>query len=131
MHDITIEIEPNEKYRHVVESYHSTEPIGDSVPETEAEYREQHPAPDAAEAYHEKLDNAHVPDDVEDMDLDPVSWDDIGVSSDPDLVAKMATYFDGMDSDEPTDRLRAKLRLLDCEVYVNAQIAARAELREL
>lgn len=59
-----------------------------------------------------------------------LSWDDFSVSSDPDLVKKMATYFDGVDATEPTELIRAKLRLLDCEVYANVQIAARSELRE-
>jgi hypothetical protein len=64
-------------------------------------------------------------------DGETLSWDVFSVAADPDLVAKIATYFDGMTPDEPTDLLRAKLRLLDCSVYANAQLAATAELREV
>jgi len=61
-------------------------------------------------------------------DVEAVSWDDIEPSSDPDLLAKIATYFEGMDPVEPTERLRAKCRLLDVQVYLRAQMAARETL---
>jgi len=62
-------------------------------------------------------------------EMETLSWDILSVASDPDLAAKVATYFDGVDSDEPTDLIRAKLRLLDVDIYVDAQVAAREELR--
>lgn len=127
MHETTVTIEPSEKYRHVVGPRAHDEPAMDDVPETEEEYREQHPAPDAAEAYEETIANAPSPPD--DHEYEPLTWGVLSVSSDPDLVAKMATYFKGMQPDEPVELLRAKLRLLDVNVYANAQIAARSELR--
>jgi len=128
MHETTVTIEPSEKYRHVVGPRVHDEPAMDDVPETEEEYREQHPAPDAAEAYEETIANALSPPD--DFEYEPLRWDMISVSSDPDLVSKMATYFDGMSPEESVELLRAKLRLLDVEVYANAQIAAEGELRD-
>lgn len=117
-------IEPNEKYRAVINGE------TDFDYEDEADYREQHPAPEAADAYIEAIDTGYVPDDTEDARDEPLSWSHFSVSSDADLVAKMATYFDGVEPDEPTDLIRAKLRLIhEPEVYVNAQIAAQAEIR--
>lgn len=118
-------IEPNEKYWRVVDPVqHEENPAVDheSWPD---EHKE------AASAYIETVDNTPEPEDygIEPDGLEPLTWGDFSVSSDPDLVAKMATYFDGMAPDEPTDALRAKLRLLDPEVYANAQIAATGELR--
>ena len=100
-------------------------PAWEETPEEDTETIE------AAESYACTIEDTPDPTNA---DVEPeeqhLSWDLFSVSSDPDLVAKMATYFDGMEPDEPTGRLRAKLRLLDCEVYANAQIAAQAELRE-
>lgn len=174
MPPVELTIEPNEKYRAVVEG----EFPGDEIPPTEEEYREQHPAPDAADAYIETVDGAPTESDIvppedrvetlgagvyaiscrhcdrtwrmedsETKKVDPredlksrleahrpcvdgaLTWADFSPSSDPDLLSKLATYFDGITADEPADRIRAKLRLLDCDVYVRAQIAARGELR--
>ena len=77
------------------------------------------------------MDESPTADEI-DMDRDEMetlSWDMISPASDPDLAAKIATYFDGVDADEPTELIRAKLRLLDVGIYVNAQVAAREELR--
>lgn len=125
---VELTIRPNDKYDEVIRG----ELPGDEIPETEAEYLEQSNHAETAESYQRLMDNAPTAEDIaEDPDeLDPLSWDMLSVSSDPDLVAKIATYFEGMDPDESTGRLRAKLRLLDCEVYAKAQTAARAELRE-
>lgn len=125
---VDVTLEPNDKYDEVIRG----EPATDDAVESIAKYREQTMHLEATEAYLETINNTPDPEDFghEPDDLDPVSWDDISPSQDPDLVAKIATYFDGMTSDESTGRLRAKCRLLDVKVYINAQIAARAELRE-
>jgi len=70
--------------------------------------------------------DAHLPCD----EREELSWDLFSPANDPDLLANIATYFEGMEPSEPTDRLRAKCRLLDCDVYATAQTASRAELRE-
>jgi len=119
----TATIEPNEKYRAVINGE------TDYTYKDEQEYRDKHPAPGAADAYLEMIDSAAEPD-PEHVRVEPLSWSMTNVASDPDVVKKMATYFDGMDTDEPTDLLRAKLRLVEIDVYVNAQIAAQAELRD-
>lgn len=77
------------------------------------------------------MDNAPDPEDYgkDPNEIKTLSWDMVTPADDPDLLAKIATYFDGMDPSEPTDALRAKCRLLDVDVYVNAQIAAKEELR--
>jgi hypothetical protein len=126
MHGITIELEPNEKYYRVVDPVRT--PDNDATDYEDWDEETQA----AADAYVEKMSTAPTAEDFDDDpdEYDPLTWDDISPSSDPDLLAKIATYFDGMGADEPTDRLRAKCRLLDVEVYVDAQIAARAELRE-
>ena len=120
-----VTIEPNEKYSVVI-----GEPEGQAGGMYHRSTWEEHE--DAAESYQETVDNSPTTEelDIDESELNPLSWDDFSVSKDPDLVSKMATYFDGMEPDEPTDLLRAKLRLLDCEVYANAQIAAQAELRD-
>lgn len=117
----TATIEPNEKYQRVIGL-----PTYDGDDWEEWNEEEQQ----AADAYRETIDQAPTADDV-DIDEDKtLSWNHFSVSSDPDLVSKMATYFDGVEPDEPTDLIRAKLRLLDCDVYAQAQIASRAEMRE-
>ncbi len=123
----TVTIEPNDKYREVILG---ELPDDEPLPETEAEYREREHA-DAADAYQELIAEAPTPDEI-DMNRDEMktlSWEMISPASDPDLAAKIATYFDGVDADEPTDLIRAKLRLVDVDIYVDAQIAAREELR--
>ena len=123
----TVTIEPNDKYREVILG---ELPDDEPLPETEAEYREREHA-DAANAYQELIAEAPTPDEI-DMNRDEMktlSWEMISPASDPDLAAKIATYFDGVDADEPTDLIRAKLRLVDVDIYVDAQIAAREELR--
>lgn len=125
---VDITIAPNEKYREVI---HGDLPEDDGVPETEDEYREQANHPEATEAYLETIENTPDPEEhgVDPDDLDVLTWKDISPASDPDLLSKIATYFDGMHADEPTERIRAKCRLLDVDIYTDAQIAARAELR--
>jgi len=124
---VTSTIAPNDKYREVI---HGELPDDEPAPETEAEYQEREHA-DAAEGFLDVISEAPT---AEDLDTDreemkTLSWDMLSVASDADLVAKIATYFDGVDAGEPTDRIRAKLRLLNVDVYVDAQIAARQELR--
>lgn len=127
MHEIDIHIEPNEKFREVIRGERAT----DDVPESEEEFKEQADHHEVTDAHLEIVHNTPEPEDHgADYEQEPLSWSDFSVSSDPDPVAKMATYFDGMDAAETTGRLRAKLRLLDPEVYADVQIAATAELQE-
>ena len=125
----TVTIGPNDKYREVI----CGELPGDEpIPETEAEYQRRSDHAEAAEGFQTLVDESPTADDL-DMDreeMETLSWDILSVASDPDLAAKIATYFDGVDSDEPTELIRAKLRLLDVDIYVDAQVAAREELRE-
>jgi len=126
---VNLTIGPNDKYRAVIEGRY---PDGEGPAETESEHQDRHPAPGVAEQYVEIIENAPEPaeEGKDPDDLPTLTWDLFNVSSDPDLVAKMATYFTDMSPDEATERLRSKLRLLDCDVYAEAQIAARAELRD-
>jgi len=62
-------------------------------------------------------------------DMETPSWDLISLPDDADLVGKMATYLTGMEPDEPTNLLRAKLRLIDADLYLRVQYAARTELQ--
>jgi len=125
---VNITIEPNEKYDSVIRG----EAEMDEMPDTEEEWREQSEHHEAAEAYVKTIANTPDPEEmgVDPDELEPLSWDLLSVSDDPDLVAKMATYFEGMNPDEPTDELCAKLRLLDVDTYASVQIAAKAELRK-
>lgn len=122
---VSVRIEPNEKYRRVISTYTDPEPAEEPWEEWPEEHQE------AADGYVEVVDSAPS---AEELDKDPddletLSWDLLSVASDPDLAAKMATYFDGVDSDEPTEKIRAKLRLLHVEDYADVQLAARQELR--
>lgn len=150
MFEVDITIRPNEKYRYVVEGESPTEPAVDpdgdgtdpranpSIPEDEKANRfgarETEPPEEWDETADAFTDVVAATPSAEDFDLEPedvpLSWEHFSVASDPDLLAKIATYFEGMDPDEPTGRLRAKCRLLDPEAYANAQLAAREELRE-
>lgn len=128
-HTESVTIGPNDKYREVV---CGELPDDDPVPETEAEYQERVDHAEAAESFQELMNEAPTADEI-DMnrdEMETLSWDMISPASDPDLAAKIATYFDGVDPDEPTDLIQAKLRLLDVDIYVNAQVAAREELRQ-
>jgi len=124
MRPITLTIEPSDKYRRVIGAYNDTD-----TPDTEYDdWPDDHQ--DAANAYIETVEQAPT---AEDLDMDPndmsvLQWSDISVSSDPDLVKRMATYLDGLKPEEPTAELRAKLRLLDVDTYATIQLAAREEL---
>lgn len=125
---VNVTIEPSDKYREVILG--ELPKPGDY--ETQAGFEEASEYDDATEAYLETIENTPDPEEygMEPEDHEVLTWDDISPSRDPDLLAKIATYFDGLEPDEPTERLRAKCRLLDVDLYVNAQIASRAELRE-
>jgi len=132
MHDtVTLTIEPNDKYRRVVGGYtHSPNDPEPTAPDTDyTEWPGEHQA--AADEYTRTIDQSPTPEDIgeDPAEIETLSWDLISVASDPDLVTKMATYFDELAPDESTGRLRAKLRLLPVGVYANTQVAARAELR--
>lgn len=107
----TVTIEPNDKYHKVIWSqFPDDEPV--SEPEDQG-----------------PLDLiAHEREDIDREDLITLSWDTASVPSDPDRAAKIATYFDGVDPHEPTELIRAKLRLLDVEIYANASLAATNEM---
>jgi len=123
----TVTIEPNDKYREVIRG---EIPEDEPFPETEAEHQEREHT-EAAEAYQTLIAEAPTADEIgmDREEMETLSWDMLSVASDPDLAAKIATYFDGVDPDEPTDLIRAKLRLLDVEIYTDAQLAAREEIR--
>ena len=127
-HTTTVTIGPNDKYREVI---CGELPDDEPVPETEEEYQERADHAAAAERFQTVMDESPTADEfgMDRDEMETLSWDMISPASGPDLAAKIATYFDGVDSDEPTDLIRAKLRLLDVDIYVDAQIAAREELR--
>ena len=129
---VDLTIEPNEKYRRVVGGYtHSPNDPESTAPNTDySEWPDEHQA--AADEYTKTIDQSPTPEDIgnDPAEMATLSWDLISVASDPDLVTKMATYFDGLAPDKSTGRLRAKLRLLPVGVYANTQVAARAELRD-
>lgn len=141
----TITVKPSEKYRYVVEGETPTEPdtsgprSNPSIPEDEAKNRfgERESEVDdewreSADSYLETIDNTPNP---EDFGCDPddypeLTWDMISPPNDPDLLTRMATYFEGIATTDDSDLIRAKLRLLDVEQMANAQIAAKAETRD-
>jgi len=131
MHEtVDITIEPNDKYLRVIGTYSDPGAV-EADDEGWEDWPDEHK--EAGDDYAELVDEAAEVD-PEDYGVDPdeiptVSWSDISPSSDSDIIAKIATYFDGMEPDEPTDLLRAKCRLLDVEVYIDVQMAAQAELR--
>jgi hypothetical protein len=129
---VDLTIEPNGKYCRVVGGYtHSPNDPNPTAPDTDyTEWPDEHQA--AADGYTKTIDQPSTPEDIgnDPAEMETLSWDLISVASDPDLVTTMATYFDGLEPDESTGRLRAKLRLLDVGVYANTQVAARAELRD-
>lgn len=127
-------IAPNDKYDRVLGLHEPAQDEDTDVSEA-SETDDWEDWPDdhkqAADAYVETMADAPTAADYEEDpdDMDTLTWGMISTSSDPDLLSKIATYFEGMEPDEPTDLLRAKCRLLDVDVYANAQIAARQELR--
>ena len=128
---VDLQIAPNDKYRRVIGLYGHEEGLDaaeDSTADSYEEWPDEHR--DAADGYVEVIDNAPEPEHagIDPNDIDPLTWADITPSSDPDLLAKIATYFTGMVADEPKDLLRAKCRLLDVDLYAQAQTAAREEL---
>lgn len=121
---VDLTIEPNAKYDRVVGGYSAD--IDRQEPHHE--WPEEHQ--EAADGYVEAIEDAPTEvADIADLEArDALRWEDIAPASDPDLIAKVATYFHGMEPDEPTERLRSKCRLLNVETYCNAQFAARQEL---
>lgn len=129
--DYILNVSPNDKYRFVV----GGELTGLDTDDTDAEALDDRayldlPHADAAYAYIEAVESpTHAPTTQPPLtERTELSWDHLTVCEDPRLVEAMATYFHGIDPSDDTAKNRAKLRLLDVEVYANAQIAARAEL---
>ena len=130
---VDLTIAPNDKYRRVIGDFGMSDADDDSADTADnwEDWPDEHKQ--AADGYAELLDNAWSPaeyDSIDETDFDILTWDDISPASDPDLLAKIATYFEGMAPDEPAGRLEAKCRLLNVEVYADAQLAAREELRD-
>lgn len=127
---VNITIGPNAKYERVIGVMGREH--ADDVPETgdHEDWPDEHK--EAADDYIETVENAPEPEDhgTDPDDVKTLTWGTMSPPDDADLVAKIATYFDGMEPDEPTELLRAKCRLLDVDVYAQAQIAARQELRD-
>jgi len=121
---VDLTIAPNEKYRRVI----GASDADTDRPEPQDAWPDDHQA--AADAYSETIEHAPIAEELcEDFPAIPeLTWADISPPDDPELLATVATYFDGMAPDEPTARLRAKCRLLAVDTYSNAQIAARSEL---
>ena len=115
----TVTIEPNEKYRYVVDGV--TPPSSaETTPATRVNYAEQRDAfRDIAEAPDAPSEVTH---------RETLSWSHISPPSDPDLLDMMATYFIGVESTDPSELIQAKLRIADVDHVANAQIAAREEL---
>ncbi len=130
---VDLTIAPNEKYRRVIGLYGHEEGLDAAEDSPAIDYEDwpdEHK--DAADGYIEVVDSTPDPEHhgVDPDDIKTLTWDHISPSSDPDLLAKIATYFEGMAPDEPSELLQSKCRLLDVEIYVDAQVAARQELRE-
>lgn len=53
---------------------------------------------------------------------DPLSWDDLGVTEDPQLLASICSFFTGVSSGEPVEEIRRKLRTADVEHYANVYL---------
>lgn len=125
MHNtIDLRIEPTGKYDAVILGYSEME-----GPAWDDDHEADDSTAAAAHSYANTMENIQdAGDDASEGDT--LTWSHLSVASDPDLVAKMATYFDGIYPDEPTERIRSKLRLLDVEVYATVQVAARSELRD-
>lgn len=53
---------------------------------------------------------------------DPLSWDDLGVTDEPQLLASICSFFTGVSSGEPVEEIRRKLRTADVEHYANVYL---------
>jgi hypothetical protein len=121
----TVTVEPNEKYWRVIDPVEHVHGEDTGYEDWSDEEKE------AADAYAETVQGAPTADAIgmDEEDLDPLTWDMVSPPNDPDLLARMATYFEGINPPDDSDLIMAKLRLLDVEQMVNAQLAAKAEAR--
>lgn len=53
---------------------------------------------------------------------DPLSWDDLSVTDDSQLLASICSFFTGVSSGEPVEEIRRKLRTADVEHYANVYL---------
>lgn len=57
-----------------------------------------------------------------------LTWDAVSVAEDPQILASICSYFNGVSSGEGVEEIRRKLRTADVEWYVNAFLVARGVL---
>lgn len=57
-----------------------------------------------------------------------LSWEHVSVAEDPQILASICSYFNGVSSGEGVEEIRRKLRTADVEWYVNAFLVARGIL---
>lgn len=83
------------------------------------------------DAFWSAIESAPTPEDYgAEPRVEPLTWDDLGVTTDEDELRRLAEFFDGVDPGEDPEVIRERLGTVDVEVYVNAVILVRELNRE-
>lgn len=135
MDEITITLQPNELYHAVINDHQFGDIATMGAPD---QYMQEHPIFEYAAAFSLWVDavvrrspqifetEAEIRREkgLSAFEFPDLTWTDVSLPEDEDILRRMAGYFEGVECDEPTDLIRSKLRLLPVQQAINAQIAA-------
>lgn len=109
-------VEPNARYDAVFgTNYAGLDPDSDRMEELRDDTRTER------RTMGEEWAEANYSDDYETRE-DPLSWDDLSVTDEPQLLASICSFFTGVSSGEPVEEIRRKLRTADVEHYANVYL---------
>jgi len=118
------QVEPNARYDAVFgTNYAGLDPDSDRMEDLREETTREAGVLAAVEDEQDRLDEQGVlPDEDDREDRDPLSWDHVSPTDDPQLLASICSFFTGVSSGEPVEEIRRKLRTADVEHYANVYL---------
>jgi len=115
------QVRPNARYDAVFgTNYAGLDPDSDRMEDLREETTREAGVLRAVEDEQDRLDEQGVVPDEDDMDV--LTWDDVSVTHEPQLLASICSFFTGVSSGETVERIRRKLRTVDVEHYTNVYL---------
>ena len=119
----TREVEPNARYDAIYgTNYSGEDPDSDRMDDLREETQEE---ADALRDYEEELEEVEENHPEAFEDTRTVSWDDLGVTSNPAELRGICRYLSGVEPDEGLNEIQRKVRTGDVEWYLNALLVVR------
>lgn len=114
-------VEPNARYDAVFgTNYAGLDPDSERMEELREETTREAGVLAEVEEEQDRLEREGVTPDEDEADV--LTWDDVSVAEDAQLLASICSFFTGVSSGEPVEEIRRRLRTVDVEHYVNVYL---------